>query len=202
MHPFFKVVPILSLSIIASLPFSLVQAQAPSQVCQTLLDSDRSYVNWYPVKPLPETVATDAIARQLSELEAVAASPGSLDLAIERELGQWLFEKPDPGPPDTGSPARMDELLKVLPSSKKPQLISILDQLTNRIERLPSLSLRPQMSGKLAGYYQQLQGNDRAALVLNRAIALALKSTNMQTRAVQLTKLLDAVVELGSTIDL
>jgi tetratricopeptide (TPR) repeat protein len=199
MQPFFKVVPILSVSILTSLPFSLVQAQAPSQTCQALLDSDRSYVNWYPVQPLPETVATDAVARQLSELEAIAASPSSLDLAIERELGQWLFEKPDPGPPDTGSPARMDELLKVLPSSKKPQLISILDQLTNRIERLPSSSLRAQMSSKLAGYYQQLQGSDRAALVLNRAIALALKSTPTQKRTVQLTKLLDAVVELGQS---
>ncbi len=197
MHPFFKVIPILSLSIAASLPWTLVQAQASSQTCQTLLDSDRSYVNWYPVKPLPETVATDALARQLSELEAIAVSPSSLDLAIERELGQWLIEKPDPGPPDTGSPARMDELLKVLPNSKKPQLITILDQLANRIERLPSSSLRAEMTGKLAGYYQRLQGNDRAALVLNRALALALKSTPAQKRTVQLTKLLEAVVELG-----
>lgn len=199
MHPFLKVVPILSLSIATFLPFSLVQAQTPSQTCKALLNSNRSYLNWYPIKPLSETVATDAVARQLSELEAVAASPSSLDLAIERELGQWLFEKPDPGPPDTGSPARMDELLKVLPKSKKPQLITILDQLTNRIERLPSLSIRAQMNGKLAGYYQQLQGNDRAALVINRAIALALKSTDRQARAVQLTKLLDVVVELGQS---
>lgn len=107
--------------------------------------------------------------------------------------------KPDPGPPDTGSLARMDELLKVLPNNKKLQLITIFDQLASRIERLPSLSLRAEMSGKLATYYQQLQGNDRAALLLSRAIALALKSTNVQTRAVQLAKLLDAVVELGQS---
>ncbi|MHC5823819.1 MAG: tetratricopeptide repeat protein, partial [Nostoc sp.] len=95
------------------------------------------------------------------------------------------------------APARMDALLKALPNSQKPQLTAIFDQLANRIEKLPSLSLRAEMTGKLAGYYQQLQGNDRAALFLNQAIAKALKSTDVQGRAVQLTKLLDAVVELG-----
>ncbi len=102
MQPFLKVIPILSLSIAASLPWTLVQAQTPSQTCQTLLDSDRSNLNWYLVKPLPETVATDALALQLNELEAIAASPNSLDLAIQTRLGQWLIEKPDPGPPDRG----------------------------------------------------------------------------------------------------
>lgn len=91
----------------------------------------------------------------------------------------------------------MDALLKALPNSQKPQLTAIFDQLANRIEKLPSLNLRAEMTDKLAGYYQQLQGNDRAALLLNQAIAKALKSTDVQGRAVQLTKLLDAVVELG-----
>ncbi|MBN3872825.1 hypothetical protein [Nostoc sp. JL33] len=129
-------------------------------------------VNWYPVKPLPETVATDAVARQLDELQAIAVSPSSLDLTIQRELGQWLIEKPDPAGAEAGSLARMDALLKALPNSQKPQLTAIFDQLANRIEKLPSLNLRAEMTGKLAGYYQQLQGNDRAALLLNQAIAL------------------------------
>ncbi|MEH2291985.1 hypothetical protein [Nostoc sp.] len=197
MHPLFKIVPIFSLAIATSFPFSLVQAQISNQTCQTLLNNERSYADWYPVKPLPETVATDAVARQLDELQAIAVSPSSLDLAIQQELGQWLIEKPDPGPPDTGAPARMDALLKALPKSQKPQLTAIFDQLANRIEKLPSLTLRAEMTGKLAGYYQQLQGNDRAGLLLNQAIAKALKSTDVQGRAVQLTKLLDAVVDLG-----
>ncbi|MEH2423170.1 MAG: hypothetical protein V7K48_20335 [Nostoc sp.] len=198
MYLLLKIVPIFSLAIATSLPFSLVQAQTSNQTCQTLLNGERTYnVNWYPVKPLPETIATDAVARQLDELQAIAVSPSSLDLTIQRELGQWLIEKPDPGPPDTGAPARMDGLLKALPNSQKPQLTAIFDQLANRIEKLPSLNLRTEMTGKLAGYYQQLQGNDRAALFLNNAIAKTLKSTNVQARAVQLTKLLDAVVELG-----
>lgn len=198
MHPLFKIVPIFSVAIATSLPFSLVQAETSNQICQALLNGDRTYnVNWYPVKPLPETVATDAVARQLNELQAIAVSPSSLDLTIQRELGQWLIEKPDPGPPDTGAPARMDTLLKALPNTQKPQLTAIFDQLANRIEKLPSLTLRAEMTGKLAGYYQQLQGNDRAALFLNQAIAKALKSTDVQAGAVQLTKLLDAVVELG-----
>ncbi|MEH2251917.1 hypothetical protein [Nostoc sp.] len=197
MYPLLKIVPIFSLAIATSLPFSLVQAQTSNQTCQTLFNNERSYVNWYPVKPLSETIATDAVALQLNELQAIAVSPSSLDLAIQRELVQWLFEKPDPGPPDTGAPARMDGLLKALPNSQKPQLTAIFDQLANRIEKLPSLNLRTEMTGKLAGYYQQLQGNDRAALFLNNAIAKALKSTDVQARAVQLTKLLNAVVELG-----
>lgn len=199
MHIFFKLVPIFSFSITASLPWTLAQAQVPSQVCQTLLNNERSYVNWYPLKPLPEIVATDAVARQLDELQAIAVSPSSLDLAIQTRLAQWLIEKPDPGPPDTGSPALMDGLLKVLPASQKPQLTALLDQLANRIERLPSVSLRAEMTGKLAGYYQQLEGTNRAALFLNRALSFALKSTDGQARVVQLTKLLDAVVELGQS---
>ncbi|MEH1876518.1 MULTISPECIES: hypothetical protein [unclassified Nostoc] len=197
MHPLFKIVPLFSL-VATSLPFSLVQAQTSNQTCQALLNNERTYhVNWYPVKPLPETVATDAVARQLDELQAIAVSPSSLDLTIQRELGQWLIEKPDPGTAETGAPARMDALLKALPNTQKPQLTAIFDQLANRIEKLPSLNLRAEMTGKLAGYYQQLQGNDRASLLLNQAIAKALKSTDVQGRAVQLTKLLDAVVELG-----
>ncbi|MEH2245046.1 tetratricopeptide repeat protein [Nostoc sp.] len=198
MYPLLKIVPIFSLAIATSLPFSLVQAETSNQICQTLLNGEHTYnVNWYPVKPLPETVATDAVALQLDKLQAIAVSPSSLDLAIQQELVEWLFEKPDPGPPDTGAPARMDGLLKALPNSQKPQLTAIFDQLANRIEKLPSLNLRTEMTGKLAGYYQQLQDNDRAALFLNQAIAKALKSTDVQARAVQLTKLLDAVVELG-----
>lgn len=198
MYLLLKIVPIFSLAIATFLPFSLVQAQISNQTCQALLNGERTYnVNWYPVKPLPETVATDAVALQLDKLQAIAVSPSSLDLAIQQELVEWLFEKPDPGPPDTGAPARMDGLLKALPNSQKPQLTAIFDQLANRIEKLPSLNLRAEMTGKLAGYYQQLQGNDRAALFLNNAIAKALKSTDVQARAVQLTKLLDAVVELG-----
>ncbi|MEH2440554.1 tetratricopeptide repeat protein [Nostoc sp.] len=197
MHLLLRIFPIFSLAIATSLPFSLVQAQTSNQTCQALLSNERSYINWYPVKPLSETVATDAVARKLDELQAIAVSPSSLDLAIQRELGQWLIEKPDPGPPDTGAPARMDALLKALPKTQKPQLTAIFDQLANRIEKLPSLILRAEMTGKLAGYYQQLQGNDRAALLLNQAIAKALKSTDVQGRTAQLTKLLDAVVELG-----
>lgn len=188
MRSLFKVVLILSLPYATFLPFPEAQAKVPSQVCQALLNNERSYVNWYPLKPLPDSVATDAIARQFSELEAIAASPSSLDLALVRELTQWLFEKPDPGPPDTGSPARMDGLLKALPNSQKPKLVAIFDQLALRIEKLPSLSLRAEMTGKLAGYYQKLQGNERATLFLNRVIAKALNSTDVQVRAVQLTR--------------
>jgi|GEM_PF-3263187 len=199
MHSLSKVVPIFSLLSAVSLPWTLAQAQVPSQVCQTLLNNDHSDIDWYPLKPLPETVATNAVARQLDELEAIAASPNSFDSAIQQRLVKWLFEKPDPGPPDTGSPARMDELLKILPTSRKPQLTAILDRLANRIERLPSLSLRAEMTGKLADYYQQLEGTNRAAVFLNRALASALKSSNEQARTIRLTKLLDTVVELGQS---
>lgn len=197
MHPFLKVIPIFSYSLAAFLPLTLVQAQVPNQTCQTLLENDRRNLNWYPVKPLPEFVATDAVTRQLNELEAIALSPSSLYLDIQERLILWLTEKPDPGGADMGRAARMDELLEILPNSQKPQLIAIFDQLANRIERLPSPIERALLTGRLADYYQQLERTDRAALVLNRAIGLALKSTNVQARTVELTKLLDAVVELG-----
>ncbi|WP_414621064.1 hypothetical protein [Calothrix sp. CCY 0018] len=197
MHPLFKVVPIFSYSLAALLPLTLVQAQVPNQTCQTILENDRYNLNWYPVKPLSEFVATDPVARQLNELEAIALSPSSLDLAVQERLILWLTEKPDPGGADIGRAAQMNELLKILPNSQKPQLIAIFDQLANRIERLPSRMERALLTGRLADYYQQLERTDRAALLLNRAIGLALKSTNVQARTVQLTKLLDAVVELG-----
>lgn len=180
MHIFFKLIPIFTFSINASLPWTLAQAQVPSQVCQTLLNNERSYVNWYPLKPLPEIVAMDATARQLDELQAIAISPSSLDLAIQTRLAQWLIEKPDPGPPDTGSEALMDGLLKELSTSQKPQLTALLDQLANRIERLPSVSLRAEMTGKLAGYYQQLEGTNRAALFLLSETYSFLPTFNLQ----------------------
>ncbi|MHC5725503.1 MAG: hypothetical protein ACYTXY_15470 [Nostoc sp.] len=52
----FKRVPIFSFAIATSLPFLLVQAQTFNQTCETLLNNERSYVKWYPVKPLSETV--------------------------------------------------------------------------------------------------------------------------------------------------
>ncbi|MEH1883370.1 hypothetical protein [Nostoc sp.] len=59
MHLLLRIFPIFSLAIATSLPFSLVQAQTSNQTCQALLSNERSYINWYPVKPLSETVATD-----------------------------------------------------------------------------------------------------------------------------------------------
>lgn len=197
MRSLFKVVLIFSLPCATLLSFPLAQAKVPGQVCQALFDSELRQVKWYPVKPLPETIATDVVARQLDELEAIATSPNFLNLAIQTQLTPWLFEKPDPGPPDTGAPARMDELLKILPNSQKSKLTGIFDKLANRIEQLPSVSTRAEMSGKLADYYQQLVGTDRASLFLNRALSLALKSTDRQTRAVQVAKLLEATVDLG-----
>ncbi|RUT04000.1 hypothetical protein DSM106972_049140 [Dulcicalothrix desertica PCC 7102] len=196
MRSLFKVVLLLSLPYATFLPFPEAQAKVPSQTCVTLSDSDLGYVNWYPPNPLPVSVATDAVGRRLAKLEAIAASPSSLNLTIERELTQWLFEKPDLGGADIGSRARMHGLLKVLPNNQKPKLVAIFDQLALRIEKLPSPSLRAEMTGKLASYYQKLQGNERAAQFLNRAITKTLNSTDKQVRAVQLTKLLDAVVEL------
>ncbi|OKH43485.1 hypothetical protein NIES2101_30335 [Calothrix sp. HK-06] len=97
MRSLFKVVLIFSLPCATLLSFPLAQAKVPGQVCQALLDSERSQVKWYPVKPLPETIATDVVARQLDELEAIATSPTFLNLAIQTQLTPWLFEKPDTG---------------------------------------------------------------------------------------------------------
>ncbi|PHM05849.1 hypothetical protein [Nostoc sp. 'Peltigera malacea cyanobiont' DB3992] len=65
MHFLLKIVPIFSLALATSLPFSLVQAQTSNQTCQALLNEERTYdVNWYPVKPLPSKRLIYSIATE------------------------------------------------------------------------------------------------------------------------------------------
>ncbi|MBW4526105.1 MAG: hypothetical protein KME18_13040 [Phormidium tanganyikae FI6-MK23] len=190
---------LLSLLITTSLPIVPAQAQInPS--CSQQFAEDLVRRIPYPIQPLPAIVATNSVSRQFAELNEIAQSPSALDLIVQNNLDRWLIGRPFASRPDAPTPPQMDLLLKELSQpSEKAQLLSILDQLATRIDRLPETDLKYGLISGLARYYQQLGRTDRATIVLTRAIQTVLKQPNARYRASHLGGLLTTASELKQT---